>query len=178
MSVIGPPIHGVSDRESPTTVEYRHIGTRHRRTAVRVLARIQRTVCSRRHSNGRKKKKHACQYCNICYIFLFKVLSLLSAWNREVLSCSLTPLPRYLLFPLAVQTRDRPGPSGGLCVSSPGGPYPTVPAGQGNSPAAFLNSCPPRPHPQEPLPLATVLSKRSPQKDFGGEGAVVIWSRK
>lgn len=48
-------------------------------------------------------------------------------------------LPVYFL---AVQIDHCPGFGGGLCCCSAGGPCPTVPAGQWNSQAAFLNSVP------------------------------------
>lgn len=41
-----------------------------------------------------------------------------------------------------VQNNDCPGSGGGLCRCSAGGSCPTVPAGQRNSQAAFLNSKP------------------------------------
>lgn len=43
---------------------------------------------------------------------------------------------------LAVQANYCPGPGGRLCRCSAGGPCPTVPAGQRNSQAAFVNSVP------------------------------------
>lgn len=43
---------------------------------------------------------------------------------------------------LAVQANYCPGPGRRLCCRSAGGPCPTVPAGQRNSQAAFLNSVP------------------------------------
>lgn len=50
-----------------------------------------------------------------------------------------TFFPAYFL---AVQINHCPGSGGGLCCCSAGGPYPTIPVGQRNSQAAFLNSVP------------------------------------
>lgn len=50
-----------------------------------------------------------------------------------------TFFPAYFL---AVQINHCPGSGDGLCCCSAGGPCPTIPVGQRNSQAAFLNSVP------------------------------------
>ena len=51
MFPLGSPLHGVAKREPTTTVEYCSVRFSNCRTSNWLITRIQRTVCSCRHSN-------------------------------------------------------------------------------------------------------------------------------
>lgn len=120
----GTPFHGVSQWEPATTMEHRAIRFSNCWAPHWFFTRIQRAVCSCRNSNRG----------NLTFDFLLFLLCGNRFYFFDVMSFS--------VHFLAVQANYCPGPGGRLCRCSAGGPCPTVPAGQRNSQAAFVNSVP------------------------------------
>lgn len=128
---IGPPVHGVSEWESTSALEYCSVGFSNCWTSHWFITRIQWTFFSCRYSKWGELL--------IFYKILFWCGNLIQKYIMTY--CIPKGNPFSLSFP-AVQIKNCPGPGDRLCCCSTGGPYPTILNGKRNSQDAFVNLVP------------------------------------